>query len=798
MVHILNSSLVRLGSLKYVLSAERLEEINGENTLDFSAVLDGRTASLITDTSVFETEGQYFDTAYIKKSANEDNTFSIDIEAEHVSYRLNDPAYNMEYFAGTGLPSSILGEILDGTGFTVGAVEYTVSVTYSAQEAKSRRQLLMEFVAYLGGEVQFNNFVVDIVSHRGSDEIISVIKNRNIRIVERTLNKRQKDKAGDFLVSYSCIPIYLPGDSYTLGDNVLLRQLELGLDEELRVVRISKNPFNEMETQLVFANYINDLASSLFRIETSSVIKGKTYYGARISPENGFESIRTDLMARTVMNADTFQMQSGDGTGNWIPRIYFDPELRLYIFDGTLSADTIEALKAEIDIVISNTIIVNNLTAEKAYIADLTVDRLETSVKVYNYLNSITTDVYYIRILNNVIEFMEAQCDPVHEPVPVTNRALDPLYWIDDTHYGVTNEPTEAQLLLPVLVYYYDEFIKRQETFVDDPDSEFLIPQSTWGVGTGTGNRGKAIWQKRQDGMYFTYTARGSGTLAEDTELVIAMTDDGMTLTGFSGGGGGESNLYIADDFPVDAPDGTALLDTNDYAHRSHGSSAVACTIDPRVNDLFEFTGTSAFTAEISSIGMTAGCELSLLNSSTAIITLTVTINGISQNKIFPHDAMTLEWTGTQWMLISSTGGTRFARVNADGGYMIKVINKTGANSVKGHVVTPASGTDMGVSKIVTNIPNPIGVFYESGVPDGSYAWVVVSGLAEVYFIGSTTRGHLARGFITGDTGYVTGQALSEAIPTPPFNTDKHFYEIGHVISARTGAGLAWVVLHFN
>jgi hypothetical protein len=137
--------------------------------------------------------------------------------------------------------------------------------------------------------------------------------------------------------------------------------------------------------------------------------------------------------------------------------------------------------------------------------------------------------------------------------------------------------------------------------------------------------------------------------------------------------------------------------------------------------------------------------------------------------------------------------------MNADGGFMVKLTNKTGANSVKGEVVTPDTTANNGAKKIIVDVPNPIGVFYESGIADGAEAWVVVSGIADVYFIGNTTRGHIARGFETADgAGYVTGQAMSEAVPTSPFSVDKHFYEIGHILESRTGAGLSKVVLHFN
>lgn len=132
------------------------------------------------------------------------------------------------------------------------------------------------------------------------------------------------------------------------------------------------------------------------------------------------------------------------------------------------------------------------------------------------------------------------------------------------------------------------------------------------------------------------------------------------------------------------------------------------------------------------------------------------------------------------------------------GGLAIKMINKTGAASVKGDVVHASSTTNNGVSLIVKDIPDPFGVIWSDGVPDGGYIYVVIAGIAEVNFIGDTTRGYLARGFLTADAGYISGKALAEAVPSSPFATDKHFYEIGHVIESRTGAGLAKIIMHFN
>jgi hypothetical protein len=148
---------------------------------------------------------------------------------------------------------------------------------------------------------------------------------------------------------------------------------------------------------------------------------------------------------------------------------------------------------------------------------------------------------------------------------------------------------------------------------------------------------------------------------------------------------------------------------------------------------------------------------------------------------------------------IDSTGITsKKWKDTPEGGRAIKIVNRTGAASVKGYMVHPSPSYDTSCTLSIVDVPDPIGVVYDSGVANGSEMWVVTNGIADVYFIGSATRGHIARGFVTGDAGYVAGQALSEAVPSPPFATDKHFYEIGHVIQSRTGAGLARCVLHQN
>ena len=146
---------------------------------------------------------------------------------------------------------------------------------------------------------------------------------------------------------------------------------------------------------------------------------------------------------------------------------------------------------------------------------------------------------------------------------------------------------------------------------------------------------------------------------------------------------------------------------------------------------------------------------------------------------------------------VTSTGAIAGpkSKITTLGGLAVKLTNKTGVNSVAGKLVIASTGTDNAVALTASGGVNCIGVFLDSGVADGSEAWVVVSGIANVLFDDDhgTTRGDWVS---TGAAGYATSAASPAAAPT-------HFEEIGHCLEtvAAGGAGTfitAKCVLHFN
>lgn len=123
------------------------------------------------------------------------------------------------------------------------------------------------------------------------------------------------------------------------------------------------------------------------------------------------------------------------------------------------------------------------------------------------------------------------------------------------------------------------------------------------------------------------------------------------------------------------------------------------------------------------------------------------------------------------------------------GGYAIRLTNRTGSNTVAGQIVKASTATDDAFALAGVNELMPIGVILESGVSNGSEAWIVVSGIVVVL----VDAGGCARGdrLITAAIG---GFATVNNAPSVAV----HFQEIGHSIETRVGAGLVRCVVHFN
>jgi len=138
------------------------------------------------------------------------------------------------------------------------------------------------------------------------------------------------------------------------------------------------------------------------------------------------------------------------------------------------------------------------------------------------------------------------------------------------------------------------------------------------------------------------------------------------------------------------------------------------------------------------------------------------------------------------------------AKITPEGGYAIKLTNRSGGALTKGRVVECDSANDDSFTTAAAGTDHPIGVVYDTSIADDAEGWIVISGIADVLLednVASTRDWWM--GASTTEAGYAETSAAS------PGFTQGHFDEIGHCIQsvAATGGGthiLARCVLHFN
>ena len=331
-----DAALTELATLNAALSASKAEKLNSENTLNFFCRVKDSAAAYLNENTVCSLDGDYYDIAFFKSAQQGDGLLLYDVQCEHVSYRLNDPDYNVEYFTMTGTPTAILAAILAGTPFAARTVEFSTAITISILEETSRRGLLMYLVSYLGGDLYCNGFGISILTHRGSTTPKALSVGKDVTVISKSINKREHDIDGNPIISYAC-EIH-KGAALALGDVVSLDYEVLGIDVSLRIVGIAYDPYNPANVSIEVGNLSARLEDDIYRIETETITKEKLYHGTRIGPTNGFESIRSDKKARAVMNSDSFAWQTGDGTGgNWVNALYYDSVSNKLKFTGDIN-----------------------------------------------------------------------------------------------------------------------------------------------------------------------------------------------------------------------------------------------------------------------------------------------------------------------------------------------------------------------------------------------------------------------------------------------------------------------------
>lgn len=246
-------------------------------------------------------------------------------------------------------------------------------------------------------------------------------------------------------------------------------------------------------------------------------------------------------------------------------------------------------IKLDGNVDVSGQLSADALYAALGEIADLSVNRLSTSRRVVKYLAKDTTDDNFIRVEGQSLEFVAGIAKSTTEQAKNPNGEL--IYWeadpagasIGSDGYPYANGEriftTTKQTSWPVMVYQYEEQVKRAISFTSD--GKYYYPVDVFGVGDNNGKQ-RGYLVKRQNSLELTYeTSLGKqlGLAARDDgylDLMGVRRTVGLNFAGWDSGsfqerieGVDEALVYGVEFSTVDGvrfpvkityPDGTAMI----------------------------------------------------------------------------------------------------------------------------------------------------------------------------------------------------------------------------------------------
>ena len=335
-LQIYDNSLALKAIIKTVLKDNLTEELLGLFEYTFTSPVNEKILEYLEDGNIVKVEDDYFDIVKYELKSDADNIDIATVETEHVSYRLSNQIIEDGGYSHFGDLQSHLNLLLSGTDFMVGTIQTSDDITYTVTEKKSIRAIIYELFLLAGQEISFSGFTINSYYLRGDQNGKLFTKNRNIKIIGKTFDKKTED--GIPIISYFCTPINMQ-DRISLGDKAVVIHKDLDINVDMRIVSISRSICDPINVEIELSNKSVKLEDSIYKIVSEKLQKQNRYYGITLGPDDGLKMEASDLSSRMLLNSDELRMQKGDGVGNYEDKLYFDTILGEFVFNGTIYAE---------------------------------------------------------------------------------------------------------------------------------------------------------------------------------------------------------------------------------------------------------------------------------------------------------------------------------------------------------------------------------------------------------------------------------------------------------------------------
>ncbi|GHU59182.1 hypothetical protein AGMMS49975_26480 [Clostridia bacterium] len=160
MVFICDQNFNPIYEIEQVKSCVVYESLDGLYTMAIKGLLNIDIQSGYT----VKYNNDYFDIIHLE-FAWENGYYVYSLDCEHISYRLNDAAF--ENFSQNAPPAAILQTLLNGTMLQVGQVDFDANANFIS-DTKTGRGLLMELSFQLHAYITYTGFSINLLQSRGN------------------------------------------------------------------------------------------------------------------------------------------------------------------------------------------------------------------------------------------------------------------------------------------------------------------------------------------------------------------------------------------------------------------------------------------------------------------------------------------------------------------------------------------------------------------------------------------------------------------------------------------------------
>lgn len=280
--------------------AQLTEGLDGEQTMRFTLLPEDE--SYIDFTTRIEFEGQYYDPVRITRRGNALGAFA-DVEAEHVSYRLNE--YTHGEISLNGTYAQVLARCLNGTSLSAGTC-ISGTLQGGVMENVTAREALMTAAGYMNGELSFSGLTVSIVAHRGNSSRANIMDTGSVTAVE--VEKTKNDSEGSYRIALG------RRGSLGVGDEIRLVYAPFSLDVNTRIIKITRNPYNDNDARIEVGRHVPEITDSFVQAQVKAAEDIELAKGMATEAQEIAEEVAQDMVDRDTKGYITFQTDANGGT----------------------------------------------------------------------------------------------------------------------------------------------------------------------------------------------------------------------------------------------------------------------------------------------------------------------------------------------------------------------------------------------------------------------------------------------------------------------------------------------------